>query len=323
MSNSSPMSPMSVGNVVSAGFRLYSSHLKPYLSISTKATLWAMLPWATLMLLLTIVFVPVAASKGQNLFSLVLLLLIFPWVGLAIYSSAKSSTNSALIARLAYGELIGKPEDTKTAFRLIKPRMWSFLLVHIAVGCVMFGVNFGLSIVQNILILIPAIALRNNSIAIGVLTILIQIAGLGVYSWFWAHFLIPEVAIAMEENTNAFDMVGRSWKLSQGSANRILTVLFVALMITIPLYGLAAIPIMPPLTQLITAASRANLDGGVSVIGWSLFVVTIGLFLILLVNLFTLPFWQALKAVIYYDLRARREGVDLKFRNSINDQPSN
>jgi hypothetical protein len=28
------------------------------------------------------------------------------------------------------------------------------------------------------------------------------------------------------------------------------------------------------------------------------------------------PFWQAIKAVIYYDVRNRKEGLDLKMRDS-------
>nr|WP_290221056.1 hypothetical protein [Trichocoleus desertorum] len=28
-----------------------------------------------------------------------------------------------------------------------------------------------------------------------------------------------------------------------------------------------------------------------------------------------MPFWQALKAVVYYDLRSRREGLGLKLRD--------
>lgn len=319
MTNPSPMRPMSAGNVVSAGFRLYSSHLKPYLNISVKATLWAMLPWVTLMILLTAAFLPFALSQGQNFVSLILLLLIFPWIGLAIYCGARSSLNSALIARLAYGELSGQPEDTRTAFRQIRPRMWSFLLVHIAVGCVMFGINFGLSIVQNLLIILPAIALRDYPLVSSVITILVSLASLALYFWFWAHFYIPEVAIAMEGDINAFDMIGRSWKISNGSANRILVILTIATLITLPLYGLAAIPIIP--TLLGTASLIRTQDA--SAIGWFMLACGVGILLFLLVGLFTLPFWQTLKAVIYYDLRTRREGVDLRFRNSTNDTPRN
>ena len=31
-------------------------------------------------------------------------------------------------------------------------------------------------------------------------------------------------------------------------------------------------------------------------------------------NIFLLPFWQAIKAVVYYDLRTRREGMGLELR---------
>jgi hypothetical protein len=43
--------------------------------------------------------------------------------------------------------------------------------------------------------------------------------------------------------------------------------------------------------------------GGVLIIG--------GLLLNLLSELFIMPFWQIIKAIIYYDLRNRREGGDL------------
>ncbi|NDJ15713.1 hypothetical protein [Myxacorys almedinensis] len=310
-------SPMSVGNVVSAGFRLYRSRLKAYLGISTRATLWAMLPWALLIPLLVVAFVPFALSQGENPTSLILLLLIFPWVALAIYCGARSSLNSALIARLAYGELSGQPEDSRTAFRQIRPRMWNLLLVHIAVGMVMFGINFGLSIAQQFLIILPAIAFRDAPAIAGIFAVVAYLGTLVVYFWFWAHFYIPEVAIAMEGDTNAFDMVGRSWNISKGSANRILLILSVAALITFPLYGLVAIPVLP---ALVGTASLIQV-GDVSAIGWFLIAIGVGILLLLLVNLFTLPFWQTLKAVVYYDLRTRREGVDLKFRNSITDEP--
>jgi hypothetical protein len=31
-------------------------------------------------------------------------------------------------------------------------------------------------------------------------------------------------------------------------------------------------------------------------------------------TVFTMPFWQTIKAVIYYDLRTRREGMGLELR---------
>lgn len=36
--------PLTVGNVVSAGLRLYRDRFKQYLALSTQVTLWALLP---------------------------------------------------------------------------------------------------------------------------------------------------------------------------------------------------------------------------------------------------------------------------------------
>jgi hypothetical protein len=44
--SSSFVQPLSVGNVVSAGFQLYSTHAKQYLTIALFATLWILLPFA-------------------------------------------------------------------------------------------------------------------------------------------------------------------------------------------------------------------------------------------------------------------------------------
>jgi hypothetical protein len=42
------------------------------------------------------------------------------------------------------------------------------------------------------------------------------------------------------------------------------------------------------------------------------FVFLLYIILVQIVQVLVLPFWQSLKAVIYYDLRSRREGLDLR-----------
>ena len=41
----------------------------------------------------------------------------------------------------------------------------------------------------------------------------------------------------------------------------------------------------------------------------------LGFIIGLLSNILILPFWQAVKAVIYYDLRSRQEGLGLQLRD--------
>ncbi|HEY9299991.1 MAG TPA: hypothetical protein VIQ31_27225, partial [Phormidium sp.] len=44
LSSQSPIQPLSIGNVVSTGVRIYRSHLKSYLGLAVQASLWVMLP---------------------------------------------------------------------------------------------------------------------------------------------------------------------------------------------------------------------------------------------------------------------------------------
>jgi hypothetical protein len=42
----------------------------------------------------------------------------------------------------------------------------------------------------------------------------------------------------------------------------------------------------------------------------------ISLALSILMGALLIPFWQAIKAVIYYDLRTQKEGIDLEIRDA-------
>jgi len=51
---------------------------------------------------------------------------------------------------------------------------------------------------------------------------------------------------------------------------------------------------------------------------FSAIATALGLVLSLVGSIFVLPLWQAVKGVLYYDLRSRREGLDLELRHSSN-----
>jgi hypothetical protein len=46
---------------------------------------------------------------------------------------------------------------------------------------------------------------------------------------------------------------------------------------------------------------------------WIVYLINLGISLI--GGVLVLPFWQSIKAVMYYDLRSRREGIDLQLRD--------
>jgi hypothetical protein len=103
--------------------------------------------------------------------------------------------------------------------------------------------------------------------------------------------------IAIEAETDASAAIGRSWKLTQGFVVRLQLIFFVAFLITLPL-SLVINLISFFLPQDSPLAALLNLA------------------LSILVGALLIPFWQAIKAVVYYDLRTRKEGIDLEIRDS-------
>lgn len=311
--SSSSMPSMSIGNVVSAGLRLYGAHLKQYLKVALTATGWALLPW---LVLIPPLLLSLGMLESPALLVLLWLVVVLVWVFLLVFCLAKSLMHTATIARLAYGELQEQPETLKEVQAELAPRLWKFLRVQFFVNVLLFGVNTGVSFVQTFLGGSIGFILRNEAIAAFIAGIL-QLIGLGFYLWFTARWSIPDVAMAVENNKNSTDSITRSWELTEGSAFQVLSVLFVAGLITLPLYAIAMIPLfgsLLPLTQLLSD-SNPNDGAYLQIMGSFLIGVSLTFLLSIFFGIFTIPFWQSVKTLLYFDLRNRREGADLKLRD--------
>ncbi|MBW4610215.1 MAG: DUF975 domain-containing protein [Hassallia sp. WJT32-NPBG1] len=271
----SPIQPLSLGNVVSAGMRLYRSHLKSYLKLAFNAYAW--------------IFVP-------------------------IYGWAKCGAILALISRLAFGELVEQPESVEQGRRIVNSRMWQFFIM----GLLMFGISMGLIIPFSIFIGIVTFFLAGSIaagvtlsptiiLAVSLLTLILIPVFFVAFLWVQARFFVVEVPLAIEDNIDGISTIGRSWELTKGHAWRIVAILLVGYLITIP--------IQIPFTIISTVvqaalASLAQENSGYAVLSQLLSLI-IGLISAALV----VPFWQSIKAVVYYDLRSRREGMGLKLRD--------
>jgi len=268
-SSPSPIQPLSIGNVVTAGVRLYRSNLKTYLRLASQAYLWVLLP---------------------------------------IYGWAKYAAISGLISRLAFGELINQPESVNTARNQIEPRLWSFLRIMFQVGVSLFLIYIALAILGGFVagmlgFILSSVLGSSGIIAIAVFTaLLILVIVLGGLTWFYSRWVIAEVPLAVEENINGGESIARSWDLTKTSVLRIQGIVVVAFVVTLPI--LILFSYLPQLLLL-------RLERGS-------FTYTIGYLITLLISLvggvFVMPFWQTIKAVLYYDLRTRREGLGLKLR---------
>ncbi len=272
-----PIQPLSVGNVVSAGVRLYRSHLNQYLTLSFKALLWSFVP---------------------------------------VYGWAKAAEISGVITRLAFTELINQPETVTEAQRFTRPRMWSFFTNRLLIGLITFGVFIGLLLAYFVVVGIGAVAANlGGTIGVAVLVILMLAAlvALIIFAvWLGAKLLLADVPLAIEENVDASSSIGRGWNLTKGSTRRLQLIVFVAFLITSAIYLPAQI-VIGVMAGAIGALSEN--PEGLATSGALFGVQLANIVLNLTAEAIIRPYWQAIKAVVYYDLRARREGLGLQLRD--------
>lgn len=316
---SSSSQALSVGNVVSAGFRLYGANAKQYLTIALYGTLWLLLPFAGA------IAVVVLFAVVQNYYA-TLGLIIPALLVLFFYTLAKYLANSALIARLAFGELTKQPEPLKEAQRFVQSRQWSFLGASFLMGLIYMVVLVAFYLVLAIIVvgLITALggfqllqnpspaALAANAGTIVTLVFLglaLLLVFLAFLLWFAARFVSVELPLAVEPDSSATKTIGRIWSLTKGSAWRIALILFVT--------GLVTLPVQLLLQIVVGGADVVIRSAGVSPA--SPIYTALSLLLTYAVSfalsIVVLPLWQIIKAVIYYDLRSRREGLGLQLRD--------
>lgn len=269
--SSSPIQTLSIGDIVTAAFRLYGAHFKQYLGISFTGVLWSVIP---------------------------------------IYGWAKFHTLNATISRLAFGELISKPESVNTVRSHLNSRMWSFLVTQILVSVILFLTNICLSIPQAIVTGIIGILLINNLPVNNSVSIILNPLIFAAYTWVYSRFFISELPLAIESNVDVKQAVSRSWELTKGYVLRLQGIIIVAFLITLPIICLT----LTPFFFAVSFTTFQALNSAPESFSLFLSLVPLGLILFMLATVFVTPFWQAIKAVVYYDLRNRREGLDLKLR---------
>ncbi|HEY9889179.1 MAG TPA: hypothetical protein V6D02_12310 [Candidatus Obscuribacterales bacterium] len=284
MTSQSPrrMRPLNVGDVVSAGISLLKTNFKTYMGLSLKAALWYLVP-------------------------------VYGWArGLMIF---------AQIGRLGFQEIVHEPETVPASLRQVEPRMWSFLGVALLVGLIQFAVNYGISAVAGVLIL-PLTALGAAGAAAaalsGLLVVIIQLLLFTAQTWFQARFWLFDMIIAMETEADATSSISRSWELTNGTAMRVLCVLLVAYLVMSPLFVLAFVPFLFTIPFWTGFDSELGFNPALGLALLLAFLAFMVLFFLAVV--LSAPFFQSIKAVLYYDLRSRREGLDIRFRDRLGDQ---
>lgn len=304
------MKPLSVGNIVSAGLRIYRDNFVKYFRIAFIGYLWIFAP----IVILAIGAAAIAAVfVGQSSYSvgLSVLMLVAAIVAL-VYSSARFAAMSGLIARLTYGEVAEQPETVGEAQRQVRPKMWSFLLAGILSSLIFFGAAIGYLIVFGIATFLAGFIAGQNSDLTATMTVIISLVAVVVFIFggirLVSRLFLVELPLAVEDAVTVSGTIGRSWELTKGAVGRIQLVIPISFLISIPVF--LAIQIISTIVQTILSAVLSNLSPTLATA--ALIVIYIAFSLIS--GAFMIPFWQSIKSVIYYDLRVRREGMGMDLR---------
>lgn len=281
--SSQPIQPLSIGNVVTAGLRLYGSHLKSYLKLGFIAYAWILVP---------------------------------------VYGWARCGATLALISRLAYSELVEQPETPLEAGLVVRARLWQFLVMGLLMFLLIIGISIGVIIFLLILAFISGVILApfvssgaDSALALNPIFALVSLV-LGLvyimviltaFILVQARFILVEVPLAIESSADGASTIGRSWDLTRGNMWRIVAILIITYLITLPLQ--VPLSVLNIIIQF-SLQPLARIDTN-----YSLLAGLVNLFLTLISVAIVVPFWQTIKAVLYCDLRSRREGFGLKLRD--------
>ncbi len=227
----------------------------------------------------------------------------FLWLFLPIYGWAKSNQMAAVISVKAYQKLVGIEESTKDIARRLSRKLWSFWALNILGG---FYVSFVYLVCLFILFLLNDLIFQwadkffsrepfGISLLLGFMTFLasLQVFLLtsGLFFWLYGRVCFAELPLAIEPDRSVFGSIARSWHLSRGRGRKIQTIFSIgSIILSVLLFNLPSIFF----TFLITTLAGSWVI--TYIFFWSLFVALL----------------QILKAVIYYDLRCFREGIDLR-----------
>lgn len=266
--------PFNIGNVISAGLRIYRAHFKLYIGLVIKALLWSVIP---------------------------------------IYGWAKNYQIQGIISRHVFKELVNQPESISITRTNLNQRFWSFWAAQFYIALSGFGfiiIVFLLSsTLESILNLFSGNSVGN--LIGGIILTVWNIITILAYIWLYSHFFIAELPLGLEHKMNSTNCIGRSWELTKGFVLRIQLIILIASLITLPIIILALLPVLFMIFPLFSTTPSE--DALLLTLASSIFLMVV---LATVGSTLMMPFWQAIKAVIYYDIRSRREGLGLEVRDS-------
>lgn len=316
-----PVGTLSIGNVVTSGAILYRSNFKRYFQLSLVSIGWLIVAIVVASILAGIGFAVLIAARSW----LAAVPIGIVGIGLCLYFLAKYLTARAIISRLAYREAIDVPETVAEATAHLKPRMWGLLrvallvFIYLSIVATIGGIVYLLIIGLEGMLIGPLGLNARTNIWLALLVSLSVLGLLLVYIasivWVYGYWFIAELPMAIESPKSANYSIRRSGQLSKHAIGKIVWIMGVAFAIVLPITLISGIPGF--IGQIMSIPARLPDTQTLQTAGT---LQIVGFLLSLIAELLVMPFWQAVKAILYYDLCNRLEGSDI-VRSIESEQP--
>lgn len=344
---------LSVGNIVSASIRIYRDNFKSYCGVAIRANLWFLLPFLAITpILLILIYRQANIFRSSFLLLIHVWLLLFAFC--TTKSIVNSTIISRLVfGGLAnQPETIRQARRVVAPKKWIFFRV--FLGIFLIETVTIFILILVMLLFFGIIITYTKITVNVNDELTTVVSAIVFFGIFWIlFATLLSRFVIVNMPLVIEENITATQTIRRCWELTKGYIRKIFAVLLVTILVALPI-GMTSSIINEILYSIIIMEAPSFFDlptylsfslyfllleGPMLLLGsgmtLTLILTIIGFvsnieelnninFMLLSVlfdyglffvqSIFLLPFWQTIKAFVYYDLRTRREGMDLQLR---------
>jgi len=282
--------PRSLSDILDGAVRHYRTRFRqlliPFLPLAAIQLLGALVMVAIFGFLATMGDLPDDAD-ARTFFQFGVLVLVFVTL---LFIVSVPGFGAAIL--MSGSDLIGRTQTPGAAWRQASGRFWGMCGVWIVFG-----------FAQMVAALLAVLLFALSAIA-GPLLLLIFPVTLVPNLWVWVT-LAPCMHVFLLEGTGVFDAFARSRDLMKDSFWRGAGVLVFVMAINMALGTVSSIP---------QYAAGFFLDGEANLTGAFGALLAVSSTLGIVINLLLLPFYTLLYTHFYWDLRVRKEGLDLETR---------
>jgi len=274
--------PLGAGEMVSAATRLYIANFKEFFRLSLAGYLWALVP---------------------------------------VYGWARCGARVGLLTRLAYNQVSGRSEEPDAVEQTVEARRWRFVGVVMLLILIYLG-GYGMVFILGLPAFVLALGFVVGANAAGLnadgnifnllLFVIVLLVWFAFFTWLATRTVLSDIPMAVDAPLGVRQSIARSWWVTRGAVLRLQLVFLVAFLVTMPLVLLdTGLNLLTDLLLGIdpTGSTTPTFPQLLVLIPERIFAFVVGYTL-------STPYWQALKAVVYADLRIRREGLDLKLKSA-------